>query len=348
MQISIEPLAVPLSSPYRYYLDSLTELPYAQVVVRDARGRTGTGEIACALDVTGESQATAESVTDQLARVLIREEPETLGDISTILSQLDLVLTGHTALKCGIEQALTGYVAGKQQTPAATLIGACARELAPLQCAVPYLANLDEYEERFRSILATDPAYIKLKIGADTQLEAAAIKRLRHLSGMVGISVDANQAFATAREACAFLDEVAPAELAWAEQLTPKHDLNTWHALRRMSSAPLMADESIHSLLDARYFLEHELVDVINIKTAKSGGIEHARAIAAEAARHSVPVMLGSMLHSEMGYHYNLAFSMSQPFIALDMASYFTLAAYTMPPLIDNRTLTVTDHVLYD
>ena len=348
MDISIEPLSVPLTKPYGYYFDTLSELPYARLRVSDNAGYSGAGEIACAFDITGESRWTAYAVSDHLAHLLSNIDVNTADDIKQILERVELSLSENRAVKCGLEHALTRYVASKQNCGIAEIIGAGQAPAAPVQCAVPFLTDLDEYEARFRDLLTCDPAYIKLKVGAHRELEQRALRLLRRMNKRVSISIDANQAFTNARDARNFLEEIGQVDICWAEQLIPAHTPAEWHTLRAVVNVPLMADESIHTELDAAYFLEHDLVDVINVKTAKSGGIRRAREIAHKAYRYNVPVMLGSMLHSEEGHIYNLAFGTSEKCIAYDMASYFSLSEYTREPIIDPASLHITNAILYE
>ena len=60
--------------------------------------------------------------------------------------------------------------------------------------------------------------------------------------------------------------------------------------------APLLADESIFSLKDARRLLELEAIDYVNIKLEKTGGISQALALAGLARDFGVECMIGCML----------------------------------------------------
>jgi len=59
---------------------------------------------------------------------------------------------------------------------------------------------------------------------------------------------------------------------------------------------PLLADESIFSVDDARRVLDMEAVDLINIKLAKCGGITNALKLADIASQYSIECMMGCML----------------------------------------------------
>jgi L-alanine-DL-glutamate epimerase-like enolase superfamily enzyme len=62
-----------------------------------------------------------------------------------------------------------------------------------------------------------------------------------------------------------------------------------------------MADESVHSPVDAFRLIKANAVDLINIKLMKSGGIFNARKIAEVAEAADVPCMIGCMAESAVG-----------------------------------------------
>jgi L-alanine-DL-glutamate epimerase-like enolase superfamily enzyme len=345
LRIIVEKNEVSLLYPFEYYLETLHALPYARITVETGDGITGTGEIACSLDADGETAASAialvEPITAALGDVDIRNEE----DIREALRRYDLHLVFNRATKCGLEQALFDILAKRRQTTVSALFGAQYRP-AKIQCTIPYLEDTAAYEARFASILPAAPEQVKFKLGKNLPLEAEMIRRFRVLAPDTGINVDANQAFPTAAAAAEFLASIESVRLSWAEQLLPREDVEAWRNLRKLTTVPLMADESIHTSREARWYLENKLVDFINVKLAKSGGVIEARKIVALAKEHGVGVILGSMLHGESGLRYNLTFGLSQPFITFDFYSYFSLKDRPNPPLIDKESLTIQQGVL--
>ncbi len=344
MKVRIAERNIALLEPFSYFLETLDHLPYAEIIAEDGDGVSGAGEIACSLDANGESQASAQTLAEKLNAVLADCTVRSAEDVARALELVDLHIAYNRATKCGLEQALFGIVEARAGTPLSALIGASWRPVK-IQCAIPFLKDEKAYRGRFDELLSRKPRQVKFKVGKNLPLEAAFIRLLREAAPDVRISVDANQAFADAESAASFLSGLG-VELAWAEQMLPKTDFDGWAELKRRTEVPLMADESIHTAADARPYLERKLVDFINIKLAKSGGIFEARKIAQLADAHGVPVMLGSMLHGEKGLRYNLAFGLTREFVAYDFYSYFSLAERGEPQLIDGETLEISEAVL--
>lgn len=343
MRVRVEKEDVALIRPFAYFLDTLSELRYGKVVITDSEGNTGEGEIACAVDVNGETLQSARALAPVMESVLCNIFVEDVDDIRGAMKLVNLHIGFNTAFKCGLEQSLFNLLARRTGTCLGELMGATWRP-ERIACGVSYLDNLASYEERIKSLLAKSPSHIKFKVGKDPELECAAIQLLHRMSPDTRVSVDANQAF-SAKAASTFIDALH-VPLAWAEQMVEKSDLDGWKELRRLTKTPLMADESIHTATDAALYLELGLLDYINIKLAKSGGIFEAWKIADMAKERGVSVMLGSMLHGVLGLRYNLAFGFTRDFIARDFDNYFNLRQKQEPVLIEESTLEITDAAL--
>jgi L-alanine-DL-glutamate epimerase-like enolase superfamily enzyme len=94
---------------------------------------------------------------------------------------------------------------------------------------------------------------------------------------------------------------MAKCDVEFVEQPVSAEDVRGLASVRKHSSIPVMADESVHSPADALRLIQAEAVDMINIKLMKSGGIHKARKIAEVAEAAGVPCMIGCMSESELG-----------------------------------------------
>lgn len=343
-KVSITPYPVALQKPFAYFLDTLHELPYARVVLETNMGTYAKGEVACALDSNGESVASAMALQKPLQSLLYDMEVRTATDIINIMNLVELHINFNAALKCGLEQALFGLLAQAQRQSVAAIFNRKHKSVA-IQATVPFFSSKEEYLQKCRELCARKPEFIKFKVGNDSELEAAVIQAVAQEYPHQKLSIDANQAFPTAAVAGEFLNALRPAQLAWAEQMIPKNAYEEYMALKRLTDVPLMADEAVQTAKDARLFLQNGWADMINLKLAKCGGVIEARRIIATANEYHVPVMLGSMIHSELGLAYNLAFALSSDFVTHDFYSYFSLKAHHASPLIDAATLRTTNHV---
>ena len=100
----------------------------------------------------------------------------------------------------------------------------------------------------------------------------------------------------------------AGGRLVLLEQPVVREDLDGLAALRHLTGVPVVADESVRSILDVRNVLERQAADYINIKIMKSGLLD-AMDIAAYARAYGLRLMIGGMVETRiaMGCSFGLA-----------------------------------------
>jgi L-Ala-D/L-Glu epimerase / N-acetyl-D-glutamate racemase len=135
---------------------------------------------------------------------------------------------------------------------------------------------------------------LRLELGGDGDVER--VRAVRHAAPTARLIVDANESWNEAQ-----LGELMPtlvdARVQLIEQPLPAEADG---ALARFDgSVPLCADESRRTLadldrLDGKY-------QAINITLAKSGGLTEALALAAEAKRRGLRIMIGSAIGTSLG-----------------------------------------------
>jgi len=111
------------------------------------------------------------------------------------------------------------------------------------------------------------------------------------------LRVDANEGW-TLEGAQARLEWLESMGVELVEQPLPAGQIEEMRELRRVSSLPLFADESVHRATDIPRLAG--AFDGINIKLMKCGGIAEARRMIAVARAHGMQVMLGCMVESSL------------------------------------------------
>jgi L-alanine-DL-glutamate epimerase-like enolase superfamily enzyme len=141
--------------------------------------------------------------------------------------------------------------------------------------------------------------HVKVKVGRDDDVPRVAAVRAA-LGPQATIRLDANGAWTFERALCV-LAAMTPLGIAAVEQPLPRGPVATLAALRRATSVPIMADESVVTLADAEALLAERAVDYLNVRVSKCGGLARSAAIAMRAAAHGVGIQVGSHVGETAG-----------------------------------------------
>ena len=132
---------------------------------------------------------------------------------------------------------------------------------------------------------------IKLKVGADLSDDLRRMAAARAAVGPdVRIAVDANQRWSVA-EAIVWVRELAQFDPYWIEEPTSPDDI-LGHAAIRAGVAPVKVatGEHVHNRIVFKQLLQAGAIDILQIDSARVGGVNENLAILLLAAKYKVPV----------------------------------------------------------
>lgn len=133
----------------------------------------------------------------------------------------------------------------------------------------------------------------KLKVGTADNDDAAMLKRIRGVFGRdMNLRIDANEAW-TCRNLEKNLEPLLPYDISCVEQPVPHIDVNGLSEIRSRVMTPIMLDESLCSVRDARQAIECGTCDVFNIRLSKCGGFLRSLKLAAVANQAGLGYQLG-------------------------------------------------------
>jgi L-alanine-DL-glutamate epimerase-like enolase superfamily enzyme len=270
---------------------------------------TGYGCAAPDLEITGETAAT---VTQALAEIV---EPVLLGSDplarSRLLTQMEAPLARQPSVLAAVDLALWDLLGKAAGLPLWKLLGGC-RERMETSITIGILP-LDETVKAARARVEEGFRSLKLKGGRDVESDIGRVLAVRRAVGKkIGLRFDANQGYSV-EESLHFVEATGTARLDLIEQPTTKERPELLGKVTSEVDLPVMADESLLSARDAFRLGGEGLVDLVNIKLMKVGGIARAQRVDAVARTGRLESMVGCMDESALAIAGALAFALASP-----------------------------------
>ncbi len=174
---------------------------------------------------------------------------------------------------------------------------------------------------------------IKVKAGTDDEHLFQTLKVLRRIAGgRVDIRIDVNGAW-NLEHAASTIPKLLPFSVSAIEQPLPHSQLFQMKDLKQKSPIPLMLDESLCTLEDARRAIDNKLCDLFNIRLSKCGGFINSLKMARLARQHGIGYQLGCMV-GETG----ILSAAGRQFATLDPQLRYLEGSYDRYLLKDNVT----------
>jgi muconate cycloisomerase len=276
---------------------SHTTSPFLIVKLHTDAGLVGLGEASCTPRWSGEDQMSAAHFIDNyFAPELIGHDPVRIGEVSAAVFTL---VAGNYFTKAAVDMALwdlAGKAAGK---PVYELLGGKMREHVTTKWSVSGRPP-DEAAAIARRALGLGFCAMKVKVGLNGDFER--VSAVRNVIGPdAKLGVDANGGWGDANTAIAAIERLKPLRMAFVEQPVWAGDPEEMAAVRRAAGLPIIADESLFTLADAKQLVRAGACDVFSIYIGKAGGIGPAKAIADFALEQGIGCTIGSNLELGIG-----------------------------------------------
>jgi L-alanine-DL-glutamate epimerase-like enolase superfamily enzyme len=231
-----------------------------------------------------------------------------------LLEKLRPVLAAQPAALAAIDMALLDLLGKVAELPLWKLLGGFRDRMRTsvtigiLDEETTVMRARDWARKGFRSL--------KLKGGRHLDSDVGRVCKVREAVGKaIAIRFDANQGY-TVEESRQFVERTRKARVELLEQPTPREAYDDLGAVSRSVPLPIMADESVRTLRDAFRLSRGNLVDMVNIKLMKVGGVAEALRINAVARAAGLEVMVGCMDEAALGIAAGLSFALARPNVA--------------------------------
>lgn len=202
-------------------------------------------------------------------------------------------LNGSNAARAAIDIALHDALGKRLGCSLADLLSLRDLPLPQTSFTIAITAP-DELPARVRE--AAEYPILKVKLGTERDLDI--VRTIRMHAPQAQIRVDANAAW-NVEQAIRLMHEFVELGVEFVEQPLPVGDIDGLAAIRRAKTGmPIVVDESMKSAADIVALAP--VVDGVNIKLMKTGGIAGALAAIHTARSCGLRVMLGCMIESSL------------------------------------------------
>ena len=194
---------------------------------------------------------------------------------------MDAAIKGYPYAKAAVDMAAYDLAGRSLGVPVYALLGGKARDVIPVTHSIGLL-DIDVAVAECRQVVTEGIRTIKIKIGVDPARDVEIVRRVRDAVGDdIDLCVDANQGYATPRDAIRTIRAMEPFGLKYVEQ--PVEGIDRMAEVTRAIATPVMADESAWNAHDVLEIIERRAADIVSIYTTKPGGLYRAMEVAAVA-----------------------------------------------------------------
>ncbi len=293
MRIHAQKLSLQLENPFT--LSYGTSTIRENVLVHITCGEhTGVGEAA----VVPYYHETPERIMTYLASPALSRA---LGDDPLLLdSILDrLPHSESPAARAAVEIALYDLWGQALGQPLFRLWGLNPARIPNSSFTIAMNDDMTAYRQLVRRAAKTFKL-VKLKLGSGDWQHDLNLVQLAREECPVDLCVDANGAWSV-EESCAIIPQLATLGIRFIEQPVAHNDIEGWRVLHKTLPGmhpPLIADESVQGV--ESIFPLAGIVDGVNVKLAKCGGLRAARQMIALARAFGMKVLIGCMVESSV------------------------------------------------
>lgn len=302
--IRTEPLQLSLKRPFTISRGS-REIVKNVLIHFEADGITGIGEAA----PNHRYQETQESALKYL-QSFGNYKTGNPFDVDILVDHMERQGSGEYAAKAGLEMALFDWIGKKLQLPLYKLLQAP----GPVGPRTTFTIGIDR-PDLIKEKVAEAASYPLLKVKLGTDYDKDIIAAIREVSDKP-VLVDANESWQTVDQALDMIRYLEDRNVYVIEQPMPSSCIKEMEIVRKHSSIPLFADESLTGKKSIKEIAA--CFHGINIKLMKTGSISSSLKLMHRARKEGLSIMAGCMVESAIADTASALVSMWADYADLD------------------------------
>jgi len=324
MELTYQPFELQLKHTFTIAKFSRTSTPVMLLKIKH-EGFTGYGE-ASMVPYMGETYETANAFLSKVDASQFKYP----FDFAAIITYLDSIAPGNTAIKAGIDIALHDLDGKLKQQPCWQLLGSNPATM-PVTSFTIGIDTLDVMRQKVLEA-ANDYKVIKVKLGRDNDKEL--IQTIRSVTDLP-LYVDANQGWTDLEKSLDLTYWLQEQGVLLIEQpmLKTDTDSNAW--LTERSPLPIIADEAVQRLADIEKL--KGAYHGINIKLMKSAGMYEAHQMLLKAREMDLKVMIGCMTETSCAALAGAALAPQCDWADLDGPFLTSNNPFKLPEFVDGK-----------
>lgn len=311
-RVEFWPIEMKLTEPYTIVSETVEMATNVLIRVETNQAITGYGCSAPDEKITGETPASVLKALGEVAETELKGTDPLRS--ARVVERLKELLKDQPAAVAGVDMAIHDILGKIARQPLWKILGGY-RTCFKTSVTIGILP-LDETVDRAKDWISKGFTALKLKGGLDVEGDIERVRRVRETVGPnVELRFDANEGY-TVEQSLRFVEGARSARLELIEQPTAKGQPDLIGRVTKEVPLPVMADESLMNLIDAFRLARRDLVDMVNVKLMKVGGIYEATLINAVARSAGLEVMVGCMDEAALSIAAGLHFALSRPNVA--------------------------------
>lgn len=292
--LNIFHIRIPFLFPVRHSL-AVRECSESLVVrVETETGLSGYGEGTPRGYVTGESISGniaffEKSLAPMLAGHVFPDRLSVRQFLGALSAQDDA--HKNPSAVCALETALLDAAGKSWRQSVSETLGFECKKGDIIYSAVVSMLSLDKFQIYLHMVKQREMRFLKLKVGNESDMARLALAR-DILGSDIEIRVDANCAWG-AEDAIRKIEEMKRYGISAVEQPVAKEDFTGLKKVTESVDVPIIADESLCSVADARRLAEMRACGLFDIRLSKCGGFLNAAKILQTGKEAGIKALLG-------------------------------------------------------